>query len=194
MEWNLNVEGRYIHQIAGIQLNRRIFTPASHHPLSRPFPSEVLISIYSYPWGSGLSSMLNSTTIPLSLCLLGIAVPSCVMVLHFIRRCVCTKRLNYGTLNETVCRAWAKLWDIFSLCWTCHGPCCISLGNSCWVASFSLSHITPGSWKARVSCQAWDFWDGCFPTGNVPVLAYKTSCLINFDECSGWKGNLRIRC
>lgn len=108
-ERNLNVEGSYIHQIAGIQLNRWMFTPASHHPLSRSFPSEVFLSIFPYPQDSHLSSTLNSTAIPLFLCLLGIAVPGCVTVLHFIHRSVCTKSLNYGTLNETVCRAWAKL-------------------------------------------------------------------------------------
>lgn len=27
----------------------------------------------------------------------------------------------------------------------------------------------------------------------MPVLAYKTSCLINFDEYLGWKCNLRTR-
>lgn len=108
---------------------------------------------------------------PLVSCLSGIAVLSCVMVLNFVHCCVCTKSLNYGMLSEAVCGAWAKLWDIFSLCWPCHGPYCISLGNSCWVASFSLSHITLGYWKAGVSCQTWDFWDGCFPTGNAPILA-----------------------
>lgn len=28
---------------------------------------------------------------------------------------MCTESLTYGTLNETVCKAWAKLCDIFSL-------------------------------------------------------------------------------
>lgn len=121
-----------------------------------------------------MSSVLNSSTIPLSLSLSGIDVPSCETVLHFIHLSVWTESLNYGTLNGTICRARAKLRDIFSLCWPCHGPCCISLGKSCWVASFNLSHITPA-----LACQAWDFWNGCFPSGNVPILAYKTSCLIN---------------
>lgn len=132
----------------GIHLNYWIFTSDSHYPVRRSFPSEAFPSICCYPWDSGIFCA-EQQHYPLvsespmhhcsHLCDGGVALHTSLYV---------DRKLNYGTLNGTICRAWAKLWDIFSLCWPCHGPCCISLGNSCWVSSFSLSHITPGTWKA----------------------------------------------